>query len=286
MITSLFRLARPKGTALLLIVPLTGYGFAHWDFGIEARRPLALACVLASWVLLSAGSLWLNAELDGDEGRVLFSDDARVSRPPRLDLWAYAALALATIIASSAGSIASAACAVCSVLAVMYSHPRTKWKARPMLGPMVNGVGYGMLSWIAGWSVAGVAMTARTAAAMMLFTTFVVGMSFAAQSYQREDDARRGYRTLVVSRGPAACLRVGIVCTRITMLGVAVLAAVNVYPRIVLLGLPLYAFAELAMMRWRRADSGGSPEIAMRFAMRMLAVGFVLVALAAVDALT
>ncbi len=277
---SLIALARPRGTLLLLIVPLTGYGFAHWDFEMEAQRPLSLALVLVAWIFLSAGSLWLNANLDGDEGQILFSRGGVGERPAHLDLFSYAALATATCLAFVADVIAGLACATCSVLAILYSHPKTMWKARPWLGPLVNVSGYGVLSWIAGWSVARLPMTARNVAAMILFATFVFGMAFAAQAYQREDDARRGYRTLVVTRGPAACLRVAIACTRVTIAGVAVLSALGVYPRLVLFGLPLYALPEITMARWRRAPNGGSPAFAASFAARMLAVGVAFVALA------
>jgi 4-hydroxybenzoate polyprenyltransferase len=278
---SLVALARPKGTALLLVVPLTGYGFAHWDYSLGLTRPLALVGVLLAWVLLSAGSLWLNAALDGPESAALFAPRVRAGAPRLVVMSGYAALLLAVIVASVADRRAGACCTTCALLAVVYSHPRTRWKAHPVLGPLVNAVGYGCLSWLAGWSVARVPMSARTAAAMMLLTLFVLGMSFAAQAYQRDDDARRGYRTLVVTRGPAACLAVATACARASIAGVAVLAALGVYPRSVLLGTPVFLLAERTMARWRRAEGGGTPGLAARYMLDMLAGGAVLVALAA-----
>jgi 4-hydroxybenzoate polyprenyltransferase len=283
----LFVLARPKGTALLLAVPLTGYGFAHWDHALALERPAAMACVLAAWTCLSAGSLWLNAGLDGDEGGALFAK--HVDRPSgkKLDTFGHVALACAVALASLAGLAPALACASCAVMAVLYSHPRTKWKAHPVMGPLVNGVGYGLASFYAGFSVTHATLTARSALAMVLLSVFVVGMAFAAQAYQREDDARRGYRTLVVTAGPAACLRVATWCTRASLAGVAIGCALGVYPRLVLLGLPAFALAELTMAKWRarRAPEGGSASDAAAFAMRVLAGGTVLVALATIDAL-
>ncbi len=282
----LARLARPKGTALLLVVPLTGYGFAHWDYAIEApRRPGALALVLLSWTLLSAGSLWLNHALDGEESGALFAAPAPAAVEAHTTLAGYAALALATSFAFAANQRAGLACAACAVLAILYSHPKTRWKAHPMLGPMVNGLGYGVLSWIAGWSIAGVPMTLRTAAAMMLLTLFIVGMSFAAQAYQRDDDLRRGYRTLVGTHGPAACLFVATACTRVTVALVALLSLLGVYPTLVAFGVPVFLLAERTMAKWRRAPRGGSPALASQFALRMLAGGVVLVSLATIQSL-
>jgi 4-hydroxybenzoate polyprenyltransferase len=282
---ALVALARPKGSVGLLVVPLTGYGFTHWDHSLDARRPGALAVVLVAWVLLSAGSLWLNAALDGDEGAVLFSGGPATLAPRTLVAWGFAALLSACALAFAADPGAGACCAACAVLAVLYSHPRTRWKAHPVLGPLVNAVGYGVLSWLAGFSVVGAPMSARTAAAMILLTIFALGMCFAAQAYQRDDDARRGYRTLVVVRGPAACLRVASVAAWTSVVGVAILAAAGVYPRLVLAGIPAFVFAERTMARWRREPRGGTPALAAQFAVRMLGGGIVLVALAAVDAL-
>ncbi len=171
-------------------------------------------------------------------------------------------------------------CALAAALAVLYSHPKTKWKGSPVLGPLVNTLGYGALSWLAGWSVVRVGMTAPTAVAMVLLSIFVLGMSFAAQAWQREDDARRGYRTLVVTHGPATCLRVASICARVSVGSVAVLAVTGVYPRLCLLGLPAFFFAERAMARWRAAPGGGAPADAARYAIAMLAGGATLVALA------
>jgi 4-hydroxybenzoate polyprenyltransferase len=276
-------LARPKGTLLLLVVPLTGWGFAHWDGRMELTRPIAMAFVLAAWILLSSGSLWLNAALDGDEGAALFAEHA--PRPKHVALYGYVALVFAVALASCAGFLPGASCAFCAVLAVLYSHPAVMWKAHPVMGPLVNGAGYGLASFFAGYSVASSRMTSGSALAMSLLGLFASGMAFAAQAYQREDDARRGYRTLVVTAGPAACLRVAVWCARGAVAGVAIGALFGVYPRLVLAGLPAFALAEITMARWRRAPEGGSARFAASWAARMVAGGAVLVALATVAAL-
>ncbi len=275
---ALLRLARPKGSAALLAVVLLGYGFAHWDVGLPLTRPGALGAVLVAWLLLGSGTLWLNASLDGDEGGALFAE--RATRPLHLTAWAYAALVVAVALASVASRGAGLACTACAALSVAYSHPRTMWKAHPVLGPAVNGLGYGLLSALGGWAVPGVAMSVRTAAAFVLLSVFVVGMTFGAQAFQREDDARRGYRTLVVTHGPAACLRALRVCTLVSVAGVGVLAAAGVYPRLCLLGLPAFFFADRWMRRWQAAPCGGGPGYAAGLVIRMLAACGVLVGLA------
>jgi hypothetical protein len=52
-----------------------------------------------------------------------------------------------------------------------------------------------------------------------------------------------------------------------------------------LLGFPAFVLAERTMARWRRAPDGGTASHASQFALRMVAGGTVLIALATIDAL-
>jgi 4-hydroxybenzoate polyprenyltransferase len=237
--------------------------------------------VLVAWVSLSAGTMWLNAALDGDEGGALFAE--RVARPDHLRLHGAAALALAVVLAWLGDRGAGAACAACAGLAVLYSHPRTAWKGHPVLGPAVNAIGYGALSSLAGWSVADVTMDLRTAAAFLFLTVFIVGATFAAQAFQGDDDARRGYRTLVVTHGPAACLRVAHACLAASLAGVSLLAIAGYYPRLCLLGLPAFVPAHRWVRRWQRRPDGGEPADAAGLVLRVLLGACVLISLAFVD---
>jgi hypothetical protein len=72
------------------------------------------------------------------------------------------------------------------------------------------------------WAVARVPPTPRAIVVLVCIALFTLGATFAAQAFQQADDARRGYRTLVVTHGPRVCLEV----TRwTTALPVAVLGA-------------------------------------------------------------
>jgi 1,4-dihydroxy-2-naphthoate octaprenyltransferase len=258
-----------------------GYGMALWGYAMMPWRPGALLGVLAAWALLSAGTLWLNAALDGEEGGAVFA--LRAERPAGLQRWGTAALAAAVLVASWSDRRAGVACGICAALAVLYSHPRTAWKGHPVLGPLVNVVGYGVLSPLAGWFVAEVPMDPRTAAAFASLALSVLGSTFAAQAFQREDDARRRYRTLVVTHGPAACLRAAHGLMRASVALVAALMVAGYYPRLCLLGLPAFWLADRWMVRWRGKPGGGAPSDAVGLLVRMLLGAVILIVLAYTD---
>lgn len=280
-LVALFWLARPAGTALLLGLPAVGYGMAIWGYAMLPWRLPSLAGVLLAWALLSAGTMWLNAALDGDEGGALFAGQTR--RPAGLRAYGAAALVLSVCVATASDRRAGAAAGLCATLSALYSHPRTAWKAHPLLGPLVNALGYGLLSPLAGWSVAEAPMDMRTAAAFASLTLFVLGITFGAQAFQREDDARRGYRTLVVTHGSAACLRAAHALMRASVGVVAILAAAGYYPRLCLAGILGFWWADRWMASWRQQAGGGQPRHAAGFLWRMLLGALALIGLALLD---
>jgi 4-hydroxybenzoate polyprenyltransferase len=285
----LFRLARPKGTVVLLVVPLLGWGLAHWDRALAPQNLAGLALVLVAWTIAGWGTMWLNAALDGEEGGALFSDaslpstDSKKHQTRVLNAAGMTTLVIAIVLSFVASIPSGIACCVCAVLSVLYSHPRTRWKEHPWLGPIVNASGYGMMSCLAGWFLVSSSVSLRAMLAFGLLTTFVVGITFGAQAFQRADDARRGYRTLVVTHGPEVCLRVTHACVRITALGTTALIAIGFYPRACLLGVFAFWFAESWMRRWRSRPEGGSPSDAAGLLFRMMGAGVLLIALAYVD---
>lgn len=281
-LSALARLARPRGGAALLVYPLTGYGFALWDHSAEVRGLLRLALVCVSWFVASAGTMWLNARLDGEEGGALFAE-APTRAPRHLAAFGHAAIAVGLGVAWLASDRIFAVCAVCAALSLAYSSPRTRWKGHPVLGPAVNAVGYGLLSPLAGFLAVGVALTPRAAIVLACLSLWTLGAAFAAQAFQRDDDARRGYRTLVVTHGPATCLRVARLTTWAPIAALTAMAIVGLLPRVLLLGVPYFAVVDRHVARWLRQPHGGDASWAAGYMARMLGGGALLVSLATVD---
>jgi 4-hydroxybenzoate polyprenyltransferase len=219
------------------LLVFSGAGFAHWDRALTLRGEGALGWVLLAWALLHAGTLWLNAAVDRDEGEVLLGRPVPV--PDGIEREAGLALAGCVLLASQAGALAGLAALGASVLAVLYSHPRTFWKAHPTGGPVVNLLGYGLLSPLAGWSTVGVSFNLRTGLAAGLLALIVLGMYFAAQAFQEAEDRQRGYRTWVATYGVASTVAMARACIGLGWAGGMALAAAGWLPPICLLGGPM-----------------------------------------------
>ena len=246
LLRQLWVLCRPRGFVWVGVVPLVGYGIAHWSRALPLRAPGAMGLVFVAWLLLNAGTLWWNAALDQDEGPVLYGERATV--PPHIRAWGSLALAGCVALAAWASPWAGACAGVCAGLAVAYSHPSTAWKARPLAGPLVNVAGYGLLSPLAGYALVGVPLDPRSAAMIAAIATSVFGAYLIAQTFQEAEDRARGYRTLVATRGPAAVIRVARGAFAAAHLGVFAFGALGWLPRATLLGLP----AALVLDRWLR----------------------------------
>lgn len=270
-ISRLIALARPRLAALVCAFPILGYGYALWEQG-STVSPLVIAPTLAHlaavWCLGHAGAMWLNAELDRDTGAVLLGRS--VSVPRGTGAMSYAALILSVVVALPLGAATVACASGCAMLAALYSHPRIALKGHPVGGPMVNGVGYATLSPLAGWACAGAPWSWRVPLTLAALILGVLGLYFAAQAFQADEDRRRGYRTLVVTHGPRVTLQVARSCFAASMLVVLVGAAIGIYPRVLLIALVPFATIDGFIARWSRLPSGGDGQWAAGLVARVL----------------
>ena len=274
-------LARPKGAWLIACLPLIGFGYGLWERG-STIHPRFVASTLAllwlAWIVGHAGAMWLNAVLDRDHGPVLLGRPVPVPRVTALA--GYLALAASVAIAVPLGTVAAGCAAACAILSILYSHPRIALKGRAIGGPLVNGVGYGALSPIAGWSAAHVTPTWRAVLTLAFAVLLILGTYFAAQAFQAEEDRRRGYRTLVVTHGPRWTLTVTRVCFLVSVIGLLGLTVAGAYPRLFLVSVPIWWWADRHLARWRELPDGGDGRWAAGLVGR-LAVGAIVVVIAA-----
>ncbi len=281
MIHALWVLSRPRLLPFLWLLVIGGYGWAHWDRALFIRNPGSLPWVILAWTMLNAGTLWLNAALDRDEGPVLFGGRAAV--PARIAEAGYGALFFAILLSLPAGALATALTALSALLAVAYNHPRLAMKGHPLGGPLINWFGYGILTPMVGWVIADVPQNPRTLAILAAVSAGVLGTYFAAQAFQAEEDRARGYRTLVVTHGPAVTLlaaRSGVGLAVFLALG---MAAIGWLPRECLLGAPVFLWLDRWLAHWAHQPGGGTESDAREFARRAFLSGVTGIALATVD---
>ena len=221
------RLTRPRQWPILSAQMALGVLIAP---GVVAGQPLHWPLLLAAWlawvVCLNGGTLAFNSAYDRD-----VEDIAYLRRPPPPPLWLAPAAVGWMVLGGGLGWFLvnpafGALVAVCLLLSILYSHPRSRWKARPGLDLAVNVLGYGCGTTLAGL-LAGEAATAAAdivlsppagatvlganlpAAAWWIIVGF--GLLFGSfypltQIYQLEDDRRRGDQTLSTALGPRRAL--------------------------------------------------------------------------------
>jgi 4-hydroxybenzoate polyprenyltransferase len=273
----LWLLARPRGLALVGAVPLAGFGYGLWEQGSTVAPWTVAPSLLALFVAFGLGhaaALWVNASFDRDEGEVLLGAPVAppaIARPAAVVVGA-GAMAMAAWVHPGAGVAALG----CGVLSVAYSHPWTAWKGHPLGGPAVNVLGYGTLAPGAGWLASGADGDWRTGLTVAIALGLIGAVYLAAQAFQREEDAARGYRTFVVRHGPAATLR----GARAALLGALTLFAgatlAGAYPRALLVAVPAFVAADRGLVAWQRRPEGGTAEDAAQLLGRLAwAVGLV-----------
>ncbi len=196
---------------------------AHFFLGtlLAAGWPLAKGS-FSAWVifvvLMNGGTLALNSAFDQDEGDIGYLK-APPKPPKYLAHFGYVLLAaslgwsLVFIRVKPGGHYFFEIVMTCVLMSILYSVPPIRLKARAGWDLLINCVGFGFFTPMAGW-----VFTGRGLESALMSLCIGFGLLFAAlypltQIYQVEEDTARGDQTLVIRFGVGTSLTYAIIAT-------------------------------------------------------------------------
>ncbi|MDP2876836.1 MAG: prenyltransferase [Holophaga sp.] len=156
-------------------------------------------------VLMNGGTLAINSAFDNDEG-----DIGYLKQPPKPPKYLFHVSAAMLFLSLALGFLLPPlfawSNAVCVVMSFLYSVPPVRLKARAGWDVVINCLGFGLLTPLAGWG-----LTGRPPTAPFVVLTFGFALLFCAlypltQIYQIEEDRRRGDVTMVIKLGESLSL--------------------------------------------------------------------------------
>jgi 4-hydroxybenzoate polyprenyltransferase len=169
---------------------------AGW--GLRAR-PSGLGW-LVFVALMNGGTLALNSAYDQDEG-----DIGYLKAPPKppQHLLAFSSVLLGT--SAVLGFLLPLPFALinlaCVAMSLLYSVPPPRLKARAGWDLLINCLGFGLLTPLAGWALTGRPFSRAILLAAVGFAFLFATLYPMTQIYQVTEDRRRGDRTLVIQLG-------------------------------------------------------------------------------------
>jgi 4-hydroxybenzoate polyprenyltransferase len=180
-----------------------GFAVAHgakvWHLPVSDWLRLVGAWGIAT-VLLNGGTLALNTAYDRDEG-----DIGYLFNPPPIPRYLanFALLLMLAGVGLSAllGWRFLVVCAVCFCMSLLYSVPPLRLKARAGYDLLINCMGYGVLTFFAGYAATGKPVLLPVLLACAGYFLLYVCFYPLTQFYQCEEDLRHGDRTLTVALG-------------------------------------------------------------------------------------
>ena len=182
-------------------------------------RP-ALLGWLVFVALMNGGTLAINSAYDQDEGDIGY---LKAPPPPPEHLAAFSSLLLAA--SSILGFLLPLPFALinlsCVVMSVLYSVPPARIKARAGWDLLINCLGFGLLTPLAGWALTGRPFSRTILLASLGFAFLFATLYPMTQIYQVAEDSRRGDRTLVIQLGVGRSLNLALVAALLAHLCLA-----------------------------------------------------------------
>jgi 4-hydroxybenzoate polyprenyltransferase len=184
---------------------------AHFLLGtlLAVGRHLPPGRTVLGWVvfvaLLNGGTLAINSAFDQDEGDIGYL--RQPPKPPRYLLHVSAVmLALSLGLGFLLPPVFAWSNAACVVMAVAYSVPPVRLKARAGWDLVINCVGFGLLTPLAGWGLTGRPVSHGMISLAIGFAFLFGALYPPTQIYQMDEDRGRGDRTLAIVLGESASL--------------------------------------------------------------------------------
>jgi 4-hydroxybenzoate polyprenyltransferase len=159
--------------------------------------------------LMNGGTLAINSAFDKDEGDIGYLK-APPKPPEHLLAFSCALLGASTLLGFLLPLPFALINLVCVVMSVLYSVPPARLKARAGWDLIINCLGFGLLTPLAGWALTGIPFSRAILAASVGFAFLFATLYPMTQIYQVAEDTRRGDRTLVIQVGVGRSLAIAL----------------------------------------------------------------------------
>jgi len=162
---------------------------------------------MVTWTILgNGGTLAINSFYDRDEGDIGYLDNPPT--PPKyLHIFSIVLMLLGLPLSAMLGQRFFITYAVCMVMSVLYSVPPFRAKARAGFDVLINSIGYGGLTFYAGWAALNRPLDSTIINVVLGFAFLFAGFYPLTQIYQMEEDHRRGDTTLALRLNKRNALR-------------------------------------------------------------------------------
>lgn len=252
-----------------------------WGVYLARPEPIAWGHVLIAYlivhVLLYGGMNAFNSYYDRDEGPI-----GALLDPPPIDRSVLVIALITKAAALLAGLLLDLRFGVLVglgiIASVAYSHPRWRWKERPILASIFVFVGQGVLGVLWGWSAATGAADSLAIfgpwdglkiLAVLSAACWTLGFYPLTGVYQIDADSQRGMQTLAVALGPTGCFVFAAVVASLGGLGIwLVLLSQGAYLVMALSALYMLG-AAIYTWRWYHRYTALTPRDNQRVLMRL-----------------
>ena len=193
---------------------------AHFLLGtlLASGSSLRTQPTLFGWLvfvaLMNGGTLAINSAFDQDEGDIGYLK-APPKPPDHLVAFSTVLLGASAVLGFLLPLPFALINLCCVAMSILYSVPPARLKARAGWDLLINCLGFGLLTPLAGWALTGRPFSLAILLASIGFAFLFATLYPMTQIYQVVEDRRRGDRTLVIQVGVGRSLALALVATLI-----------------------------------------------------------------------
>ncbi|NJE29808.1 prenyltransferase [Thermococcus sp. 18S1] len=260
------------------IVPgLVAFTIARYHYGVFFTVDFLMA-MLVVFLVTSAGLVineYHDYELDVLANRTELPLVSRKVSLRTAKLLGYGLFIPAFVLAGLISPKALAITLIASFFAVAYSAPPLRFKARPLVDSLTNGLTYGPVTM--GLVFESLGLPVRWAVVYSLpFLVLLSAGHMLLAIPTIEEDLSLGARTSASWLGRERGIRVGMLLFAVSTIMVAAYCLLGYYPRASLMVLPFMAYSVLQLRRWLRGADRREVFRRMEFALLLGALAFLL----------
>jgi len=222
---------------------------------INGFENLNLLRIIIAWFcwnfIMNGATLAFNSHYDKDEGDIGFLNNPPPI-PKYLNIFSLVLFAISAVISYNINMQFFILTLIGIFLGIIYSIPPIRLRNVAGIDLLINSIGYGFLTPLAGYMIIETTLTPTVFITLIILACVVASGFPLTQIYQYEEDKRKGNKLITVLLGKKKAIVLSMILGNLTFIGIMILIITGILPKLLLALSIVYIISVIWIIRWYR----------------------------------